>query len=55
MTSDVLYTFHSVDTSIDTQILKKVLNFLLAKLGYQQLKSDNMSKFQVFYWLPGDR
>ena len=41
------------NTEIFTQILKKVLNFLVAKLGYQQPKSGTPSKFQVAWGLPG--
>ena len=37
---------------IFTQILKKVFNFLVAKSGYQQLKSGSLSKYQVVYELP---
>ena len=35
------------NTRIFTQILKKVLKFLVAKSGYQQLKLGSLSKFQV--------
>ena len=36
-----------------TQNLKKVLNFLAAKSGYQKPKLGSLSKFQVAYGLPG--
>ena len=35
------------NTGIFTQILMKVLNFLVAKSGYQQPKSGSLSKCQV--------
>ena len=36
-------------TSMFTQNLQKVLNFLATKSGYQQPKSGSLSKFQVGY------
>ena len=35
------------NTGMFTQILKKVLNFLVAKSGYQQPKSGSSNKFHV--------
>ena len=42
----------AANTGIFTQILKKALNFLIAKWGYQQPKSGSASEFQVAwgYW-----
>ena len=43
----------TANNGIFTQILNKVLNFLVAKLGYQQPKSCSLNKFQVGCGLPG--
>ena len=40
------------NNEIFTQILKEVLNFLVAKLGYPKLKSGSLSRYQVVYGLP---